>query len=412
MHAKRWLILITLILLGILVFSLSQASTYRVLKQGMEGQDVLNLKRAMYWLGYFTNQQNLTDQYNATMVERVKQLQKNNGLEETGIADEAFQELVYSGNAIKTSTAPKASPVPTATPTPVPPKSPVIDPEFPERTEEGFLAPEVEEEEFVFIDKDDGRWIYLTHSLSIDVKRYNESVTPLEWFEIDIYDSEESPLSTYLQPGYGTYGKAYDTPVVMARAAHAVLAFSDDNFGDRWNGGAKPGIIIRDGQIIKEETFKAYQPTFPNLEVLAVFEDGSLKTFLSNEYTAQEYLDMGVRTTYAFGPILVQDGELSEYMLRDEYYTYHEPRLALGMIEPHHYFLLVANGRASTSKGVYLTWLADKMLEKGVTEALNLDGGGTVALVFMGQIINKSMNNLRETTSITYFGTSDLVPTR
>ena len=42
------------------------------------------------------------------------------------------------------------------------------------------------------------------------------------------------------------------------------------------------------------------------------------------------------------------------------------------------------------SKGVYFDWLADKMLEKGAVEALNLDGGGTVALVFMGEILNKT----------------------
>ncbi|MBQ2976694.1 MAG: phosphodiester glycosidase family protein, partial [Clostridia bacterium] len=118
---------------------------------------------------------------------------------------------------------------------------------------------------------------------------------------------------------------------------------------------------------------------------------------------------MGVVHTYAFGPILVENGQLSEYMLRDEYYTYREPRCAIGMLEPHHYFLLVAKGRTSDSKGVYLTWLADKMLEKGVVEGFNLDGGGTAALMFMGKMLNKSTNTVRATTSITGFGNSDFV---
>ena len=40
----------------------------------------------------------------------------------------------------------------------------------------------------------------------------------------------------------------------------------------------------------------------------------------------------------------------------------------------------MVKGRDGVNKGAYLTWLADKMLEKGVVEGINLDGGGTVAL--------------------------------
>ena len=44
------------------------------------------------------------------------------------------------------------------------------------------------------------------------------------------------------------------------------------------------------------------------------------------------------------------------------------------------------------------------MLEKGAVEALNLDGGGTVALVFMGEILNKTGKTMRDITSIIGFG--------
>ena len=136
-----------------------------------------------------------------------------------------------------------------------------------------------------------------------------------------------------------------------------------------------------------------------------------MKTFASDAHTAQEYLDMGVVDTYAFGPILIQDGQLSDYMQRSEYYSYHEPRCALGMIEPYHYYLLVVKGRTSDSNGAYLTWLANNMLQHGVQEGINLDGGGTTAIVFMGQILNwSSVKQLRQTTSITGFGVSEQVP--
>ena len=35
-----------------------------------------------------------------------------------------------------------------------------------------------------------------------------------------------------------------------------------------------------------------------------------------------------------------------------------------------------------------LIWVAEKMKELGCTEALNLDGGNSVKLVFMGELVN------------------------
>lgn len=384
---------------------------YRVLKLGMNGDDIQKFKVAMYWLGYFTTD-NLDGNFTRTTEERVKQLQKNNGLEQTGIADPALQELVFSGNAVKTKSAPKPSPVPTPAPTPKPPLD--LSAILPPQTEEGFLAPGAGTDEFVYTDEAEGVWIYLTSSLAIDLRRYediSDKKNPVVWFEADIHASPESPMTAYLTQGKKYQGKSYSTPVKLARLNRVVLAFADDNFGDRWNAGSRTGVIVRNREIIGERTVADGKGKFPNLEVLALFEDGSMKTFASDAHTAQEYLDMGVVDTYAFGPILIQDGQLSDYMQRSEYYSYHEPRCALGMIEPYHYYLLVVKGRTSDSNGAYLTWLANNMLQHGVQEGINLDGGGTTAIVFMGQILNwSSVKQLRQTTSITGFGVSEQVP--
>ena len=57
-----------------------------------------------------------------------------------------------------------------------------------------------------------------------------------------------------------------------------------------------------------------------------------------------------------------------------------------------------------------MDWLAERMYALGAVEALNLDGGGTVALVFMGEILNKTTKNLRNVTSIIGFGQMTGVP--
>ncbi|MBR3107053.1 MAG: peptidoglycan-binding protein [Clostridia bacterium] len=97
----------------------TDASGYRTLKKGMNGKDVQRFKAAMYWLGYF-NDKNVSDEYNSLTEERVKKLQRYNGLEETGIADPALQALVFSGNAVRTETAPKPSKTPKPSETPKP----------------------------------------------------------------------------------------------------------------------------------------------------------------------------------------------------------------------------------------------------------------------------------------------------
>ncbi len=419
MHGKKQWIAAGLLALLLCAFCLPGLSEeYRELKQGMNGEDIQRFKVAMYWLGYFTTP-NLDGNYTKTTAERVRQLQKNNGLEETGIADAALQELVFSGNAVKTKTAPSPSPVPTPAPTPVPvlPLNELLD-TLPASTppplaENNFLAENAETDEFVYADADRGLWIYLTPELSIDVRRYEDTSVkkyPIVWYEADIRCSPETPLTAYTS-GVKRPGTALINPLTFARKNHIVLAFSDDHFGYRIvenDKGIPPGIVIREGQILSTKT--RTKKTLPNLDILAVFEDGSMKTFAPQEYTAEEYLAMGVRSTYSFGPALISNGELTEYMLRD-YYAYHEPRMALGMIEPYHYMVLCVEGRMDNrSKGVYLNWLANKMLEKGVTEALNLDGGGTACLMFMGERINKTANSIRPVGSITGFGTSDLVP--
>ncbi len=97
----------------------TDAAGYRTLKKGMNGKDVQRFKAAMYWLGYF-NDKNVSDEYNSVTVERVKMLQRYNGLEETGVADPALQALVFSGSAVKTEKAPKPSKTPKPAETPNP----------------------------------------------------------------------------------------------------------------------------------------------------------------------------------------------------------------------------------------------------------------------------------------------------
>jgi exopolysaccharide biosynthesis protein len=89
------------------------------------------------------------------------------------------------------------------------------------------------------------------------------------------------------------------------------------------------------------------------------FPDGSLRVYECNEKKAQELLDMGAVNVFSFGPILIRNGEINELVYH--YFKSIEPRHALGMIEPNHYFLLSVQGRRKDSEGTNLQRVAEIM---------------------------------------------------
>lgn len=396
--------LLAMLLVCAFALALAQEEEYRTLDIGSRGEDVTRLKKAMYWLGYFTSDK-VSDEYNDVTARRVIQFQQNNGLEETGIATPEMQQLLYSGNAIGTDTAPTPSPVPTPAPTPV---CPAVTPgDLPQLDERGFLPEDSETAEYVYTNEEDGQWIYISRNLSITIKRYWDKQNKNMWFEGDIRCSEEEPLKTYVRLNSKGRVATGIAPVAITQEAGVVLGISDDHFGTRVHGGTEVvGTIVRNGQIFSDKTYSANKKRFPNLETLAVFADGSMKVFESDAHTAQEFVDMGAVDVFAFGPILVRDG-VADTRLTKDYYYYREPRMALGMVEPYHYVLLAVNGREDKYRGVTMDWLAEKLVEMGAVNAINLDGGGTCSVVFMGERINHTGSSPRYLHSIIGFGTME-----
>ena len=372
-------------------------SPYRTLQEGDSGEEVLALKHALYYLGYFSTL-DVSDRYNAIMTERIRLLQKNNGLRQTGIADPALQALIYSGDCVKTKTAP------TPTPAPIGEKGLPVD--FPDCTAEGFLNTEGE---YVYQNEDEGLWLYASPTLAIQIRRMEDKKAHNVWFETDIRCSAQSPLCSFVNWNEAKTNTIARNPVSMAQAQQSVLLLSDDHFGARLHAQDILGICIRSGETISAKTLEPLNHHFPNRDTLAVLGDGSMRADLCGEVTAEEYENAGAREVLCFGPVLVQNGALNERVLTVKQNNYKNPRTALGMISPYHYLALTVNGRGVQGQGVNLEWLANKMLEKGATEAINLDGGGTTCLIFMGNRLNHSGSDIRYLYSCISFGTSPLV---
>ncbi|MCR5567351.1 MAG: phosphodiester glycosidase family protein [Clostridiales bacterium] len=369
-------------------------SAYRELKSGDRGEDVLALKDRLYELGYISSK-NYGDDYNKNTVARIKELQKKNGLKATGIATPELQELVFSDECIAKSGkkasdltqshTPEAagnSPAVFAMPSPAGKDAPQLD-------EDGFLDAD---EPYIYANRNTGEWTYVSRSIHVEIRQRVDKSVPHKWLEAALRYREpawfgsmlsestaEKPTKSGLQPA---------KPMTIAEKQQAVFAISDDFFGYRvWNS-QKPGIIVRNGKIWSEKTRAADGKAWPPLDIIAQFEDGSMKTFVSDAHTAQEYLDMGVVSTYAFGPILVEDGRVSED-LNHWRTTDRAPRMAIGITADGTILAIDALGRRKDAVGVTTPWLAERMLELGAVEALNLDGGNTTSMIFMDDIINR-----------------------
>ncbi|MBR2924786.1 MAG: phosphodiester glycosidase family protein [Clostridia bacterium] len=285
----------------------------------------------------------------------------------------------------------------------------------PELTAEGFLPEDSQEEYYLVIDKEAGEWTYIDHEMFINIRQFKDVVERernLIWYETEVKVAPGVKfMIQHANPDPQYIGRKFLYAHDFARQTNSILAISDDFYGFRVYAKRRPGVIIQNGVILADDTLSQPHWTLPTYDLIALYEDGSLKTYLAGEIGAEELLAQGVTDTWCFGPVLLSNGEIGQQVI-DKQFEYINPRQTLGMIEPNHYLIMTVEGRHKNSDGVGLTWCAERMRDLGCTEALNLDGGNSIKLVFMGSLINSDQHynekNDRTVTSMITLGTFPL----
>ena len=214
---------------------------------------------------------------------------------------------------------------------------------------------------------------YSDSKTSITLKQYREYDSNI--YVADVTVSDASDLKTAL--ANNTYGRnVTDTTSDMAENNNAVLAINGDYYGAR-----QSGYVIRNG--------KLYRDTSGNRNALVIQKNGEFKFVSESETSASELLQDGALQVFSFGPVLLNNGEISVGE-NDEVgmAMASNPRTAIGYLGNNHYVFVVSDGRTSESAGLSLYELASFMKELGVKDAYNLDGGGSSTMVFKGEIIN------------------------
>jgi len=241
-------------------------------------------------------------------------------------------------------------------------------------------------------------WSYTSDRLQIQIQKIQtgSGSDQITYYVADVQTKDSSSLRSALADNsFGTNIKE-DTSEI-AEANQAIFAVNGDYYGFR-----EDGVIIRNGVLYRDE---------PTRDALALFDDGTIKTYNENEISSSELLAQGATNTLSFGPILIQNGEITSDFSSVKIDTNFgnrsiqkaNPRTAIGMIAPNHYVFVVVDGRQDDSRGMTLAELAQTMKDLGATEAYNLDGGGSSTMYFMGRVVNNPLGRNQER------GVSDIV---
>ena len=251
---------------------------------------------------------------------------------------------------------------------------------LPETDGDGFLP----EGEYILEDAGQGLWVYLSTTLRVVVTAHQKP--GYSWFEADI---RRRPEGETLHMVSSLNGLGND-PAKVAAENSLVLGINGDYHQIRINYKKKTGLIIRGGKLVRESNGPTNSKNFPPMDTLLLDAEGGFRLDKAGDLDSEKAFALGAVDVLSFGPILVNDGRIR--MLVNSYHDKKEPRTAVGCLGENHYLLVVAEGRMPKAKGMSLDELGRLMAARGCTEAINLDGGHTSALIFMGKRLNKIGN--------------------
>ena len=222
----------------------------------------------------------------------------------------------------------------------------------------------------------------------------NSAVT---FAEIKIADG--SQLRRALAGGsYGSSVREYATD--MAEEANAVIAINGDFYDYR-----TLGITVYQRQLYRNNPRSVDSCFFTASGDMLMTHMGEL----SGEGEAERFIrDNDVVFAVAFGPILVENGELQQ--------TYSYPigeinniysRAVIAQKDELHYILMTIGEEQSFASRCNINTAAQYIYDKGVINAYTLDGGQTATIAMQGSTVNRVDRDEERTMSdIIYFATA------
>ncbi len=215
----------------------------------------------------------------------------------------------------------------------------------------------------------------------------------------EIKIAHPSQFRRFLAGGEFGSDKLYVT-TEMARSVNAVVASSGDFYSYR-----QAGTLVYDG-IVRRVTNGLVDTCYIDKNGDLLF---SSRNDRMNAEESQRFVDdNNILFSLAFGPILIQDGEV----VTPDSYAVGEindrfPRSALCQLGKLHYLLAVVNAEGEHQSTPTLHEFGRNLADSGVRKAYTLDGGQTAVIAMDGHLINAVLFGYqRRISDIIYFATA------
>lgn len=220
--------------------------------------------------------------------------------------------------------------------------------------------------------------VNVSHARDKEIERYDISDSKFNGYILEIKDP------TRIKIGYSKrIGEVGERTSQIAQDNGAVAAINGGGFTDKsangklWTGtGAYPeGIVISNGKVIYSDVKQNEA-----VNVTAFTKDGKL---IVGDHTLGDLLNQGVVEAVSFRNSLVINGK--PVAVQDEGLN---PRTAIGQKQDGTVIMLVIDGRKGLKPGASLREVQNILIQQGVVNASNLDGGSSSTLYFNGEVIN------------------------
>lgn len=233
---------------------------------------------------------------------------------------------------------------------------------------------------------------YEDESLSVKIETTRMYDTTIMIARIKV--AHPSQIRTAMASRYGTNTTTH--PNKLAKRFNAVFAINGDFFNYH-----SQGYLVRQGQLYRDRTNATY-------DVLIIDDKGDFHILVDPTEEMTHGFEGTIINSFNFGPALVVDGEIIETTkMINVGLQKSTQRMAIGQVGPLEYICVATEGPENEgSVGLTIPQIAQLMKDLGATQAYNLDGGSSSAMVLGGEKINAlSSRKLRPICDILYFAT-------
>lgn len=176
-----------------------------------------------------------------------------------------------------------------------------------------------------------------------------------------------------------------ETTSSAAKRENAILAINGGGFYTETRNGKKYAQLIGN-TVIDEKLVEPFNGYPGNLFFVGINKKGEVVGNVPQ--SESDISNLNPSQGVSFIPLLLKDGK--KVNIPKEWKKTRQPRTIIGKYANDDLIMIVVDGRQGNwSYGVSLERLQDKLLELGVKDAYNLDGGGSTAMYYSGKILNR-----------------------